>query len=179
MTSVISLTLLGLVRRMQLYHLELQYQPSILSKGLSSVIKQGRLSGGPLRYTPFLSTGYGRRPCLPRSYIKGNHDFLDVIIPSSSVRPGSLAVSLGQGVIYGYRYGKYSYPYTKPVYLKVSIITISSPHSSIKRSNITKFHCPLGVNRPQFCRRKYQFSILYRRHSLPTLLSISHSAFKK
>ena len=42
-----------------------------------------------LRPLLFLPTGTGRRPCLPRNYTKGKHDFPDVII---AVVPGSLPV---------------------------------------------------------------------------------------
>ena len=45
-----------------------------------------------LRPLLFLPTGTGRRPCLPRTYTKGKHDFPDVII---AVVPGSLPVSPG------------------------------------------------------------------------------------
>jgi len=58
-----------------------------------------------LRSLLFLPTGTGRRPCLPRSYTKGKHDFPDVII---AVVPGSLPVCPGWEALYAsgvsYRY---------------------------------------------------------------------------
>ena len=34
--------------------------------------------------TPFLSAGTGTQTCLPRSHTKGDHDFLEVIMGSTS-----------------------------------------------------------------------------------------------
>ena len=37
-----------------------------------------------LEDTPFLSAGTGTQTCLPRSHTKGDHDFLEVIMGSTS-----------------------------------------------------------------------------------------------